>query len=90
MVRRSGISLFARDYPHDYPEVEVLVMMHAHRLKVREIPVVMRPRIDGVSSITAGQSVYYMLKVTLAVTIALLRRRPVVEAGDAQPVSAQH
>jgi glycosyltransferase involved in cell wall biosynthesis len=90
MVRRSGITLFARDYPHDYPEVEALVMMHAHRLRVREIPVVMRPRLDGASSITAGQSVYYMLKVTLAVLIALLRRRPIVEAGDAQPVSAQH
>ena len=90
MVRRSGINLFARDYPHDYPEVEVLVMLHAHRLSVREIPVVMRPRLDGISSITAGQSVYYMLKVTLAVTIAILRRRPIVEAGDAQPVSAQH
>jgi glycosyltransferase involved in cell wall biosynthesis len=90
MVRRSGINLFARDYPHDYPEVEVLVMMHAHRLAVREIPVVMRPRLDGISSITTGQSIYYMLKVTLAVTIALLRRRPIVEAGDAQPISAQH
>jgi glycosyltransferase involved in cell wall biosynthesis len=90
MVRRSGINLFARDYPHDYPEVEVLVMMHAHRLSVREIPVVMRPRLDGISSITTGQSIYYMLKVTLAVTIALLRRRPIVEAGDAQPISAQH
>jgi glycosyltransferase involved in cell wall biosynthesis len=90
MVRRSGIELFARDYPHDYPEVEALVMMHAHRLKSVEIPAEMRPRLAGESSITASQSVYYMAKVTLAVVIALFRRRPVVEAGDVSPVAAEH
>jgi Glycosyltransferases involved in cell wall biogenesis len=88
MVRRTGIELFARDYPHDYPEVEALVMMHSHRLKSVEIPTEMRPRLAGESSITATQSVYYMAKVTLAVLIALFRRRPVVDMGDASPVSA--
>ncbi len=90
MVRRAGIELFARDYPHDYPEVEALVMMHAHRLRAREVPVRMRERLQGTSSITTGQSAYYMAKVSLAVTVALLRRRPVVEAGDASPVRAQN
>ncbi len=90
MVRRSGIELFARDYPHDYPEVEALVMMHAHRLRAREVPVMMRERLGGSSSITAGRSAYYMAKVTMAVGIALLRRRPIVEAGDESPVRAQN
>ncbi len=81
MVRRSGIELFARDYPHDYPEVEALVMMHAHRLKAVETPVTMRKRAGGVSSITASQSAYYMFKVTLAISIAMLRKRPVPVAS---------
>ena len=32
MTDRRGIELFARDYPHDYPEVEAVLMSHAHRL----------------------------------------------------------
>jgi glycosyltransferase involved in cell wall biosynthesis len=87
MVRRSGIELFARDYPHDYPEVEALVMMHAHRLKAVETPVTMRERGGGESSITTSRSVYYMAKVLLAISIALLRRRPVPMAAGANPAS---
>jgi glycosyltransferase involved in cell wall biosynthesis len=90
MVRRAGIELFARDYPHDYPEVEAIVMLHAHRLTALEVPVVMRDRQGGESSINATQSVYYMVKVTLAVLIGLARRRPVVDLGDASPVHAEH
>ena len=39
MTDRRGIELFARDYPHDYPEVEAILLMHAHRLNSCEIPV---------------------------------------------------
>jgi hypothetical protein len=42
----------------------------------------------GVSSITSGKSVYYMVKVLLAIFIGLARRRPVVEPGDEAPVAA--
>ena len=83
MTDRRGIELFARDYPHDYPEVEAILLMHAHRLRSCEIPVVMRPRTTGVSSITSTQSVYYMIKVLLAVFVGLFRARPAVEPGDA-------
>jgi glycosyltransferase involved in cell wall biosynthesis len=47
MTDRRGIVLFARDYPHDYPEVEAILLMHAHRLGSCEIPVLMRPRLTG-------------------------------------------
>lgn len=80
MTRRRGIELFARDYPHDYPEVEALLMIHANRLRSAEVPVVMRPRMSGVSSITPGRSVYYMVKVSVALLIGLLRRSPVAAA----------
>ena len=39
MTNRRGIELFARDYPHDYPEVEAILMLHAHKLQLHEIPV---------------------------------------------------
>jgi glycosyltransferase involved in cell wall biosynthesis len=76
MTDRYGIKLFARDYPHDYPEIEAILLMHAHRLNSCEIPVVMRPRTSGTSAISSTQSVYYMVKVLLAVFVALFRARP--------------
>jgi glycosyltransferase involved in cell wall biosynthesis len=88
MTNRTGVCLFARDYPHDYPEVEAILMMHAHRLKSCEIPVQMRPRTTGTSAISRVQSVYYMVKVLLAVFIGLFRSHPTVEPGDT-PVSAE-
>jgi glycosyltransferase involved in cell wall biosynthesis len=90
MTTRRGIELFARDYPHDYPEVEAILMMHAHQLQSAEIPVTMRSRSSGVSSINSTRSVYYMIKVLLAIFIGLFRTRPVVMAGDPSPVAAQH
>ncbi len=90
LVNRHGIELFARDYPHDYPEVEAIVMVHAHRLKMKEVPVSMSQREGGRSSITPTQSAYYMAKVLLAVIIGLFRARPSVEKGDEAPVKAEH
>ena len=76
-VNRRGIALFAADYPHDYPEVEATVMLFKHRLRLVEVPVVMRERAAGESSITALRSVYYMVKVLLAIFIAVFRRNAV-------------
>jgi len=73
-LNRRGIALFAADYPHDYPEVEATVMVHRHRLRLREVPVVMRERSTGSSSITALRSVYYAAKVLLALFVGLFRR----------------
>ncbi len=89
MTNRRGIELFARDYPHDYPEVEAVLMIHAHRLRSAEVPVRMRPRTTGLSSINASRSMYYMFKVLLAILVGLCRARPVVEFGDPAPVSAE-
>ena len=90
LYNRRAISLFARDYPHDYPEVEAVLMLHYHRLRTTEVPVRMFARGGGVSSLTSGKSVYYMIKVLLAIFVGLLRARPVVEPGDRAPVMAEH
>jgi glycosyltransferase involved in cell wall biosynthesis len=73
-VNRKGIALFAADYPHDYPEVEATVMSVKHKLRLREVPVEMRERAGGASSITALRSIYYMTKVLLAIFVGLFRR----------------
>jgi hypothetical protein len=89
LYNRRAIELFARDYPHDYPEVEAVLMLHHHRLKMRETPVRMYVRGGGTSSISTGKSAYYMVKVLLALVVGLARRRPVVEPGDRAPVAAE-
>ena len=60
---RRAIALFADHYPHDYPEVEAIVMAAREGLRVSEVPVAMRQRSAGSSSITPLRSGYYMLKV---------------------------
>jgi len=89
LYNASAIALFARDYPHDYPEVEAVLMVHHHRLRMIEVPVRMFLRNGGVSSISSGKSVYYMIKVLLALFVGLARRRPVPEPGDIAPVTAE-
>ena len=76
MTNRKGIELFARDYPHDYPEVEAILMLHHHRLRVHEVQVRMNARGFGRSSIDYPRAAYYMAKVMLALFVGLLRRRP--------------
>ena len=88
LYNRRAIGLFARDYPHDYPEVEAVLVLHHHRLRMCEVPVRMFARGGGKSSIRSGKSAYYMVKVLLALFVGLARRRPVVEPGDDAPVAA--
>jgi glycosyltransferase involved in cell wall biosynthesis len=73
-LNRRGIALFAEDYPSDYPEVEATLLVLKHRLRLCEVPVRMREREHGTSSITFVRSVYYMLKVTLALFVAMFRK----------------
>jgi glycosyltransferase involved in cell wall biosynthesis len=86
MTNRLGIELFARDYPHDYPEVEAILMLHAHHLRIHEVPVRMNARGFGRSSIDYPRSAYYMAKVLLALFVGLFRRRPTpMEAEPERP-----
>jgi glycosyltransferase involved in cell wall biosynthesis len=91
LYNHRAIALFARDYPHDYPEVEAVLMLHHHRLTMREVPVTMLQRGGGVSSIGgSGKSFYYMVKVLLALFVGLGRRRAVPEPGEPAAVAADH
>ena len=89
LYNRRAIELFARDYPHDYPEVEAVLMLHHHRLRMAEVPVRMFERGGGVSSISSGKSAYYMIKVLLALFVGLLRRRAVPAPGEPAAVAAE-
>lgn len=74
MANREIIELFAGDYPRDYPEPDSITTVLKKGKRVREVPVQMRAREGGVSSISGFKAVYYMVKVSIAVVIAAWRR----------------
>lgn len=79
-VNRMFINIYSKDYPTDYPEPEAIVAAIMHRGRVKEVPVQMKAREGGTSSITFKKSIYYMIKVTLAIFICRIsygiRRAP--------------
>lgn len=68
-VNKRFIDIYSRYYPADYPEPEAIISAIMYRGKIKEIPVVMQERANGDSSINFLRSVYYMIKVTLAILI---------------------
>ncbi len=73
---RRVIELFSEEYPSDYPEVEALVSAHKVGLTFQEVRTMMRHRQGGTSSIGPLSALYYMVKVTFAISIGLFRRTP--------------
>ena len=73
MVNKKIIKLFAEDYPVDYPESETNAIVLRKGFKVEEMPVEMKERVGGVSSITLKKACYFMPKVVLAILINRFR-----------------
>jgi glycosyltransferase involved in cell wall biosynthesis len=81
-ANRKVISIFAKDYPIDYPEPESIIDLFKRSIRVQEIPVAMHERKGGKSSITIFKSAYYMIRVCLAVIIYSLRYTKKEESND--------
>ncbi len=73
MCNRKTIEMFANEYPRDYPEPESTMRLIRHKRKIEEVPVEMRERQGGVSVMSPLRSIYYMVKVTLAIIIERVR-----------------
>jgi hypothetical protein len=76
--RQKAIQLFAVNYPQDYPEPEVVVLLSKSGLKMAEVPVKMSQRYSGESSITKIRSIYYMVKVLLAIFVDWFKKYPLL------------
>lgn len=72
---KKGIKIFAQDYPYDFPEPESIVIAQRAGLKIVEIPVKMRKRLSGHSSIRYCKTLYYMIKVTFAILLDMIKTR---------------
>lgn len=85
-INKHFIDIYADNYPTDYPEPEAIVEAVMHGGRIKEWPVVMKERENGSSSINFVKSVYYMIKVTLAILICRIsfgvRRDPALKKSS--------
>ena len=73
-VNKDIISLFSRNYPYDYPEPCTNMEMIIKKKTIKEIPVEMRKRNTGISSISPLKSIKYMLKVILSLFLMRIKK----------------
>ncbi len=73
-VNKEWICKYAKDYPQDYPEPEALIQAVMHGARIQEVPVRMKRREYGESSISMVKSVYYMVKVSMAIMFCRWRK----------------
>ena len=74
-VNRTYICEYAKEYPVDYPEPEAIVKASLSGARIKEVPVIMKERESGTSSISPLKSVYYMIKVSLAIVVCRLTHK---------------
>ena len=79
---RRAIGAFAQWYPDDYPEPEVALLLHRAGFRVEEVPVRMEQRTTGRTSIPVHRGVFYVLKVSLALMLDMIRRPWEVGSGE--------
>lgn len=74
-INKNVISILANEYPKDYPEPEVIMMLNKKGLSIKEVSVEMKERESGSSSITPLRSLYYMIKVSLSIIVRKIEKR---------------
>ena len=72
-ANRRVIRAFAHWYPEDYPEPEVVLLLKRAGYRIAEIPVKMRHRRTGRSSISLMRGVFYMVKVSVCLILDMVR-----------------
>ena len=73
LLNRKAMKLSTEHYPDEYPEPESIILFSNRNLKIGEVSVTMRERQGGVSSINSFGSIYYILKVSLAIFFTFIR-----------------
>jgi glycosyltransferase involved in cell wall biosynthesis len=74
LLGRKALAIAVKNYPDDYPEPESLVIFGKCKLKIIETPVIMQSRTSGTSSIQHSASIYYIVKVTIAMFFSYIRK----------------
>jgi len=74
-VNRDVLTFFASDnYPVDFPDADMILLLHFARFRLREVPVTMRDRLSGESMHSSWKPLYYVAKMFFSIFIVLLRQ----------------
>lgn len=77
-MRRGVVKLFCTDvFPVDYPDADVLILLHFARYRIKEVPVKMHMPERSESMHGGHRSIYYIFKMLLSIAVTLLRQKPV-------------
>jgi glycosyltransferase involved in cell wall biosynthesis len=75
-LNRKAFGLFSRgQFPHDFPDADVLLMAHYAGFRVKEVPVVMLERSGGESMHAGLKPLYYVIKMILSIVMVFLSQR---------------
>lgn len=81
LSRRALDEVASDAFPEDYPDADVLIMLHRAGLRLREIPVLMHERIGGLSMHRGGRAAYYAYKMFLTLALIPVRRKSPFRTG---------
>lgn len=73
LINKKTLEIVSDYYPDEYPEPEAIILYSLNKLKIGEVPVTMKERQGGISSINTVSAIYYMFKVTLAIFYTFIR-----------------
>jgi|ERR1051326_6052679 glycosyltransferase involved in cell wall biosynthesis len=73
LLNQKALAIVNESYPDEYPEPEAIILFAKHKLKITEVPVSMKERQGGKSSIGFFSGIYYMWKVTLGILFTFIR-----------------
>jgi Glycosyltransferases involved in cell wall biogenesis len=86
MSRRVMEFISGDEYPHDFPDADVLIKLHYLGCKIREVPVIMRPRAHGKSMHGGSRVFYYLYKMLFSIFVAITQRNSIVSGGRHAPL----
>ncbi|MBI5847476.1 MAG: glycosyltransferase family 2 protein [Nitrospirae bacterium] len=74
-LNRKAMGLYASEaYPVDFPDADVLIMLHRQGLRFVEVPVKMNPNTKKKTMHSGLVPVYYLFKMMLSIVVTLLRK----------------
>ena len=75
-MRRKVVEFLSDHYPIDFPDADVLILLHRAGFRIKEIPVIMHQRLHGVSMHSQLKAFYYVFKMSLSILATLMRAVP--------------
>ena len=75
-LNRKVMEFYASEaYPVDYPDADVIIMLHRRGIKFKEVPITMKRAVGKLSMHSGLKPFYYTFKMLLSILVTLLRNK---------------